>query len=83
MERKIALENRYLGRSRRMATLANYYADETIKKGKKEWEKSKRYISRQPKLRDLQRKAALSRKYAPNEEVNKLRSLGNELFILF
>jgi len=46
MERKIALENRYLGRSRRMTTPANYYEDGTIKKGKKEWKKSKRYISR-------------------------------------
>jgi hypothetical protein len=81
MERTIILEQRYLERSRRAMNPKNYNLDGTIKKGKKEWKFSKRYIMRRKKLRDLQRKAALSRKHAHNEEVNRLRALGDELFI--
>ncbi|WP_113805377.1 hypothetical protein [Bacillus taeanensis] len=80
-ERKIYLLQRYLDRSRR--TMNPHYFDEKgrIKKGKKEWKISKRYLKTQEKLRELHRKAAESRKYAHNEEVNRLRSMGDELII--
>ncbi|MDF0726108.1 hypothetical protein PY093_05190, partial [Cytobacillus sp. S13-E01] len=81
IERNVGLENRYLSRSRRATNPKNYNKDGTIKKGKKKWVKSKRYDKRQKKLKELQRRTALSRKYAHNEEVNTLRSLGDELFI--
>jgi hypothetical protein len=35
----------------------------------------------QDRLQELHRKAAESRKYAHNEEVNRLRSLGDEFII--
>jgi hypothetical protein len=80
-ERKIDLLQRDLNRSR--SAMNPQYFDEKgcVKKGKKEWKVSKRYLKAQGKLRELHRKAAESRKYAHNEEVNRLRSMGDELII--
>ncbi|MEJ1517645.1 hypothetical protein R3O67_30990 [Bacillus cereus] len=80
-ERKIYLLQRYLDRSRRAMNPNNYNSDGTIKRGKKQWVYSKRYKKSQKQLRNLHRKASESRKYAHNEEVNYLRSIGDE-FIL-
>ncbi|WP_059172647.1 hypothetical protein [Bacillus sp. FJAT-27445] len=80
-ERKIVNIQRYLDRSRRATNPKNYNADGTIKKGKKEWIFSKKYKKAQRKLRNLHRKAADSRKYAHNEDINRLRSAGDELII--
>ncbi|MDF2854722.1 MAG: Transposase [Neobacillus sp.] len=80
-ETKIVIIQRYLDRSRRAMNPKNYNSDGTIKKGKKEWRISRRYHKSQKQLRNLQRIAADSRKYAHNEDINQLRSLGDELII--
>lgn len=81
LERDIANLQRSLDRSRRATNPKNYKEDGTIIKGKKTWIKSNRYKSKQKKLRELQRKASESRKYATNEDVNYVRSLGDVLII--
>lgn len=68
---------RQMERSRRAMNPKNYNADGTIKKGRKKWKKSKRYKRLLHKLIELRRKARLTRKYANQEIVNHLRSLGN------
>ncbi|QUW20296.1 hypothetical protein JSQ81_10440 [Sporosarcina sp. Marseille-Q4063] len=80
-ESKIVALQRKLQRSRRAMNPDYYHEDGRIKKGKREWVYSKRYLKLKSRLRDLHRKAAESRKYAHNEEVNHLRSLGDEIII--
>ncbi|WP_316568763.1 hypothetical protein [Neobacillus sp. YIM B06451] len=80
-EQKIVNIQRYLDRSRRATNPKNYNIDGTIKKGKKEWIFSKKYKKARMKLRNLHRKAAYNRKYAHNEDINRLRSAGDELII--
>ncbi len=80
-ERKIYLIQRYLDRSKRTVNPQNYNSNGTIKKGKKEWVYSKRYLKAKTKLKNLHRKAALSRKYAHNEDTNRLRSIGDQFII--
>jgi hypothetical protein len=80
-ERKIYRLQRYMARSRRATNPGNYNPDGTIKKAKKDWAYSKQYKKAQARLRELHRKASDSRKYAHNEEVNRLRALGDELII--
>ncbi|MBQ3421999.1 MAG: hypothetical protein IJH34_10085 [Romboutsia sp.] len=81
LERKISNLQRALDRSKRIMNPNNYNEDGTIKKGRKEWVKSNRYKKIQLKYRELHRKASLSRKYAINEDVNYLRSLGDNFII--
>ena len=78
-ERTIFLLQRKQDRSKR-ATNSDCF-DENGKTIKKMHTKSKRYIRNQKKLRNIQRIAAENRQYAHNEEVNKLRSLGDECII--
>ncbi len=80
-EHKIYLLQHYLDRSRRATNPQNYNEDGTIKKGKKEWVYSKRYQKARTKIKELHRKAAESRKYAHNEDVNRLRAIGDEFII--
>ncbi|WP_367751253.1 hypothetical protein [Ammoniphilus sp. 3BR4] len=80
-EHKIYLLQRYLDRSLRATNPNSYNPDGTVKKGKKEWRLSKRHRKAKSQLRELHRKAAESRKYAHNEEVNRLRAMGDELLI--
>ena len=81
LERKIANLQRALDRSKRVMNPKNFNKDGTIKKGRKEWIKSNRYKKIQLKLKELHRKASESRKYAINEDVNYLRSLGDTFII--
>lgn len=80
-EHKIYLLQRYLDRSRRAMNPQNYDEKGRIKKGKKTWVYSKRYQKARAKIRELHRKAAESRKYAHNEDINRLRAIGDELII--
>lgn len=80
-EHKIYLLQRYLDRSKRATNPENFNENGTVKKGRKAWKYSKRYRVAKTKIKELHRKAAASRQYAINEEVNYLRSLGNELII--
>ena len=58
----------------------NYNTDGTVRKGKKTWYKSKNYKRLQKRYRNISRIAAENRHLAINEEVNRLRGLG-DLFI--
>jgi hypothetical protein len=80
-EHKIYLLQRYLDRSRRAANPQNYDKKGQIKKGKKTWILTNRYKRAVVRLRELHRKASASRKHAHNEDINFLRSLGDELII--
>ena len=73
-ERKL---QRALDRSRRATNPNNYSADGSIKKGKKKWIYSKHYYKNLKSLQNLKRKNAINRKLACNEEINKLRTLGD------
>jgi hypothetical protein len=68
---------RKMDRSRRANNPGNYNEDGTVKKGKKRWTKSKTYKRDEEKLADIRRKNALSRKYAIQEDVNRLRKYGD------
>ena len=96
LERKISNLQRALDRSKRAMNPKNYNKDGTIVKGKipdsyiangkarcskLEWIKSNRYKKKQLKFKELHRKASESRKYAINEDVNYLRSLGDTFII--
>ncbi|WP_394120948.1 hypothetical protein [Planococcus donghaensis] len=77
-ERKVVLHQRKMERSRRSMNPQNYLPDGRIKNGKKEWVVSKRYLALKQQLKEHHRKAAVNRKYAHNEDVNRLRSWGDE-----
>lgn len=55
----------------------NYNESGSVKKGKKTWNKSKECLRTQEKIRDYHRKCALNRKYAIQEDVNRLREHGS------
>ncbi len=77
VERQERLVLRAMDRSRRATNPSNYNPDGTIKKGKKNWHKSKRYQKFQERHQELCRIAAENRKLAINEQAHKMRSLGN------
>ena len=68
---------RKMDRSRRANNPQNYNEDGTIKKGKKEWHNSKTYLRDREKYAEISRKNAASRKYAIQEDVNRMRCYGN------
>ena len=76
-ERKERLIHRAMDRSRRATNPQNYNPDGTIKKGHKIWTYSKRYMRLKGKHIDLCRINSVNRHLAINEDVNRLRSLGN------
>ena len=80
-EHKIHLLQRYLDRSRRAMNPNNFNENGTVKRGRREWIVSKRYLLAKQRIKNLHRKAAESRKYAHNEDINYLRSLGDECLI--
>lgn len=78
-ERKMMLLQRKMDRSRRAMNPDCF--DEKGRAIKKMHTKSNRYMRYQQQLKNLHRIMAENRKYAHNEDVNYLRSLGNEVFI--
>lgn len=68
---------RRMDESRRATNPENYNTDGTIRKGKKTWKKSKHYKELQKKYKNISRIAAENRHLAINEEVNRLRGLGD------
>lgn len=71
---------RAMERSRRKTNPENYNQDGTVKKGRKEWYKSRRYRKLEKKYRNLARRNALSRKYAIQTDVNRLREHADEVY---
>jgi len=80
-ERKLANLQRYMDRSKRTTNPQNFDEKGRIKKGPKTWRFSTRYVKAKTKVKELHRKAAVNRKLAHNEEINRLRSYGDVLYI--
>lgn len=76
-EARLRRLQRHLDRSQRAMNPQNYNENGTIKRGKKTWNKSKEYLRTQEKVRAYHRKCALNRKYAIQEDVNRLREHGS------
>ena len=76
-EAKLRRLQRHLDRSRRAMNPECYNEDGTIKKGRKEWIDSKEYERTRELIRAYHRKCALNRKYAIQEDVNRLREHGD------
>lgn len=79
-ERKERSLHRAMDRSLRANNPDNYNTDDTVKKGKKQWVKSRNYYKLQYQYRELCRKNAINRRIAINEDANHLRNLG-DIFI--
>ena len=79
-ERMERIYNRKMDRSRRAMNPQYYNDDGTIKKGRKRWNYSKRYKRIKYFHSELCRKNAENRRLANNEDVNRLRSIG-DIFI--
>ena len=81
MERKLANLQRYMDRSKRATNQQNFDEKGRIKKGRKTWRFCARYFKAKAKVKELHRKAAVNSKLAHNEEINRLRSYGDVLYI--
>ncbi len=81
MEHKLANLQRYMDRSKRATNPQNFDEKGRVKKGRKTWRFSARYFKAKAKAKELHRKAAVNRKLAHNEEINRLRSYGDVLYI--
>lgn len=80
-ERKEVLIQRYLDRSRRATNPSKFDEKGRFIGSKNPWVFSSRYLRAREKLRDLRRKNAINRKLSHNEDVNYIRSLGDEFII--
>lgn len=85
-EKKIRAIERAMDRSKRINNCDFFNNNGTFKKYSERpkdivWKNSKRYLNLKDKRKELHRKAASSRKYAINEDVNFVRSLGNKVII--
>jgi len=78
-QKQIRVLQRKLDRQRRANNPQNYNKDGTVKKGKKAWQKSKKYEQTQAKLADLCRKQAEHRKSLHGQLVNHIFSMGDEV----
>lgn len=78
-DRKIKKKQRLLSRSRRMTNPNNFLANGTIKPGKKQWARSKRYLKLQREVADLQRKNASARKCMHGELANEILGMGKHI----
>ena len=76
-ERMERIYLRRVERSRRAMNPQNYNEDGTIKKGRKTWRYSKNYNRTKYLHANLCRKNAINRRLAINEDVNRLRSIGD------
>lgn len=81
VQRKIKLLQRALDRSRRAMNPQYFDEKGRIKKGKKEWKYSKRYLKTKNKLRELHRKLALYRKLSHQYMANRIKMYGNEFYV--
>lgn len=80
-EARLRRIRRAMDRSRRASNPQNYNEDGTIRAGRTKWVYSSRYRKLKEKSAELSRICAENRKYACNENVNHLRSLGDTVII--
>jgi len=80
-QKEIRRLQRSLERKRRINNPQNYKKDGTIKKGKKIWNLSGRYLRTKTKLAELQRKLATHRKTLHGNLANHILRLGKYMFV--
>jgi putative transposase len=78
-QKKIRLLQRKLDRQRRANNSHNYNEKGTVKKGEKQWAKSKNYEGTRKRLFELHRKLAARRKSLHGQLVNHIFSFGNDI----
>jgi hypothetical protein len=72
---------RKLDRSRRATNPDNYNTNGTVKKGRRKWIRSNRYMEMLYALKELHRKLATQKKQAHNIIANYILSLGDEIYV--
>ena len=85
-ENKIKILERAMDRSKRSNNKDFFNKDGTFKNNSDRpkdisWSASKKYTKIKYKRKELHRKVALSRKYAINEDVNAIRTLGDKVIV--
>lgn len=70
-----------MDRPKRATNPQNFDEKGRIKKGPKTWRFSVRYLKTKAQVKELYRKAAVNRKLAHNEDINRLRAYGDVLYI--
>ena len=78
-ERELRRLNRAIDRSKRVNNPQNYNDDETMKKGKLKWYKSKNCIKLESRRKELYRRSAWKRKCTHNKLANHIVSLGTDI----
>jgi len=79
-DRDIVKLQRKMDRQRRANNPDNYHPNGTIKKGKKTWSYSKRYVKNKQKLKEFHRKNKIKRMLAHRTLINQLISLGDTFY---
>jgi len=78
-EKALRRLDRRMDRQRRASNPDNYHADGTVKRGKRKWKKSRRYLVTQAKRADVYRKLAAQRKTLQGEFTNGLLRAGETI----
>jgi len=81
LSREIRRIQRQMDRSRRSTNPQNYNANGTVKKGRKTWAYSKRYLKLRAKLKELRRKEADNRKQEHRNLINQLVFFGDTFYV--
>lgn len=76
-ERREKILQRSMDRSRRDTNPKYYNPNGTIKRGRKNWKKSRHYLKMQDEYREICRKNAINRKLANQRIAHRLRARGN------
>lgn len=78
-EQKLRCIQRAMDRSRRATNPQNYHENGTIKKGRKTWTYSNRYLKLRQKQRELYRKITVQRKQSHEMLANDILALGSDV----
>jgi len=81
IQTKIRVLQRQMDRQRRANNPDNYNPDGTVKKGKKNWKNSKRYLKTKAKFAELNRRQAAYRKSLHGRLINDILRRGNEIYL--
>ena len=80
-ERKKRIIQRKMDRSRRATNTKNYNDNGTIRKGKKIWNYSNRYLNLKAELKEINRKIRVKRKLSHQRLVNQLVAFGDNFYV--
>lgn len=79
-DRSIVKLQRKMNRQRRANNPDNYHPNGTMKRGKKTWQYSKRYLKNKQKLKEFHRKNKIKRLLAHRTLINQMISLGDAFY---